>query len=82
MKEDSCIYKNLVIWMVTNRVSMKKMSTMIGVGYVTFWYWMSGATEIKISAIRKILEITGMSFEKAFAVEESEEYDGTQKVST
>lgn len=72
MKEDSCRYKNLVVWMAINRISMKKMAKMMNVGYVTFWYYITGKTEIKISAIRKILEITGMSFEEAFA-EESEE---------
>lgn len=72
MKEDSCIYKNLIVWMAVHRVSMKKMAEMLNVGYGTFWYYITGKTEIKIGAIRKILEITGMSFEEAFA-EESEE---------
>lgn len=51
--------------------TIREMSNMLGVTHHTFRSWMVGDRDIKLEHIKKILAITGMTFEEAFQRKDS-----------
>ena len=66
--ETRCIYKGLRDWMNQNEVNITALSLMCKMEqcYPTMLRYLSGASEIKKSAIDKILKATGLTYEQAF----------------
>lgn len=62
-------YPNLEAWMFKRGISNKDFSTMINVSIATVARLVSGKQGISKSTIDKILAVTGMTYEEAFAKE-------------
>lgn len=65
-----CIYPRIRSFMAENRISVHKFSKIMGVNGTALYHALSGMTYPKKNLIDKILETTGMSYEKAFSMEE------------
>lgn len=70
---DEIIYVNIAKWLKQNEISLSKFSKMLDPKANSSTRLKNKLTksksELKISQIKKILEITGMSFEEAFEEE-------------
>lgn len=69
--EKICIYTGLRDWMNENKVNITALLQMIGYVYApgSNKRWkakLSGETSLKIDEIKKILAVTGLTFEQAF----------------
>lgn len=73
---DSCIYPNLGHRLGDMRYSVRDLAAALGVTNRVVYSWFHGDTEIKMGAIRKLLALTGLSFEQAFATEEADIDEG------
>lgn len=74
-----CVYKGLAEYMERNNVSTLKLTKMLGytsANYVTIGKKLAGLSQFDLKIIKKILEITGMTFEECFALKESVTSDG------
>lgn len=70
------IYKGLNDWMRKNRLNVSKLAERMGMTEIhdieRFRSQMSGRYKITLDTIRKILRMTGMSFEEAFGCEDDD----------
>ena len=65
-----CIYPRIRAFMREKGISVHRFSQIMGVNGPTLYNALSGMTYPKKNLIDKILEATGMSYEKAFSMEE------------
>ena len=70
-KQNAVIFKGLREWLSTNKISRAKFCDMLGyesgtATRVRLNSKLYGCTEFKMNEIKKILEVTGMTFEEAF----------------
>ena len=77
---DDLIYPNIARWLFENQVSMAAFSQSMGKGkrnssYTRIVECLHGKRRFDISEIKKILEVTGMTFEEAF-----EEAENVEKI--
>ncbi len=63
---DSIIYPEIEKWLNTRQMSMKRFSELIGVSYNHTVRILHGYNEPRMNIVRKILKVTGLSFENAF----------------
>ena len=69
-----CVYKGLSEYMRRNNMSTSELTKMMGytpANSVTISKKLKGLTAFDINQIRKILGLTGMTFEECFALKES-----------
>lgn len=64
---DKCVFPNLQKWMAVNDCKLYDLADRVGASYNSMSRWMTGQTDPKLYYIERILEVTGMSFEEAFA---------------
>ena len=57
---------NLRAWMGANRVSGRKLAEMMDMPYNTFRVKYTGKTKWTLTEIKKLLDITGLTFEELF----------------
>ena len=69
-------FPNIAKWLHTEGIYNYEFADMLGVSGATLGSWLLGKTEPSLYAIRKIIEVTGMPFEVAFAVEEKQDGNG------
>ena len=76
--ETACIYPNLRRWLNENKVSRQQLARLIGL--VSYHYsanrvagWLKGETDPPKWAIDKLLQLTGLTYEKLFHQEKTEE---------
>lgn len=75
---DWIVYPNIKKWLFENQVSMAKFVQLVsgkdsqGRRMDHFRKCLAGQSEFKFNQIKEILELTGMTFEKAFEVENDE----------
>lgn len=65
-KEIICIYPGLKLWMWDNDWNTCKLAREVGVNENTLYQNLSGNTDMKMCTIRRILAVTGLTFEQAF----------------
>lgn len=78
--DEKIIYPNLAKWMADNRIPKYKLSEMIGLKSkctANIRFKLLGERDFSITEIKKLLEITGQTFEYLFVEKEGEE-DGTK----
>ncbi|WP_425755123.1 helix-turn-helix domain-containing protein [Ihubacter sp. rT4E-8] len=78
---EACIYPNLISWMAKNRFTVQQLHyELFGYvsGVVKTYKRLKGQTEFKIAEIRKILNLTGMTFNECFELKQ-ECQEGKQK---
>ena len=68
-KEIICIYPGLKLWMWDNDVNMIKFAELVGVHVHTISANFRGLTDMRMYTVRRILKVTGLTFEQAFGVE-------------
>ena len=71
-KHRSGIYPVLGRWMAENKIGIDRFSKMLDISYPALRKFLDGKSSPKLETIQKILKVTGMSFEKAFATEETD----------
>ena len=67
------LYGNILNWMLDNHVQLKTLAENIGVCTSTLGAKLQGKKDFNMSEIKKILKITGMTFEEAFKETKNEE---------
>jgi hypothetical protein len=72
--ENSVVFVGLRDWMNENKVSINALCRKIyrnahPVLVSKVINWLNGKNDIKLSVVKKILEVTGLTFEQAFRVE-------------
>ena len=73
---NGCRYPNITGWMANNNMDVCGMRHLLNdMDYRGFRSRLFGKTEFRLSEIKKILHITGMTFEKAFFDREEENQD-------
>ena len=65
-QEIICIYPGIKLWMRENDMNLRTLAAKIGVNKATLGLNFRGLTEMSMFTIRRILEITGLTFEQAF----------------
>ena len=65
-KEFICIYPGIKLWMRENDMNIRTLAEKIGAHPKTLGLNFRGLTEMSMFTIRRILEITGLTFEQAF----------------
>ena len=65
-QEIICIYPGLKLWMWDNDWNTCRLAQEAGVHVNTLSHNLRGNTDMKMCTIRRILEITGLTFEQAF----------------
>lgn len=60
-------YPNINNWLVENKLPLYKLAKMLDVNVSTVLSYFTGATEFKKPTIDKLLEVTGLTYEEAFA---------------
>lgn len=65
-REIICIYPGIKLWMRENDMNLRTLAEKIGVNKATLGLNFRGLTEMSMFTIRRILEITGLTFEQAF----------------
>lgn len=53
-------------WMGANKVSGRKLAALMGRSYETIRIKLSGKTEWTLPEIKKLMEVTGLTFEELF----------------
>ena len=66
-------YVNISKHLTEKGITLKNFAEILGVEYSTLRMYLNGKREFSISQIRKIIEVTGMSFEDAFLYEVKED---------
>lgn len=66
-------FPNIADWLYEQSIYNYEFAEMLGISNATLSRWLLGKTEPTLYDIRKIIEVTGMPFEKAFAVEEKDD---------
>lgn len=67
------VYPNLREWMRKNTCTTRMLCDMTGTSYMSLFRGLQNAKyELRKSTIDKILEVTGMTYEEAFALDQSE----------
>lgn len=61
-----CIYDNLTKFISENRITNTKLSEYLGISIITLRHKLRDDKHFNIKEIKKILDITGMTFEEAF----------------
>lgn len=75
LKHMNCIpsyYPNIRKWMIENRVSERRFANMTGICQSTISFILNGKKRPSMASINKVLKATGMTFEEAFATEETD----------
>lgn len=67
-KNKNYIYPNIADWLFDQGIYAKEFAVMIDASNVSLTNWMLGRTQPTMYHIKKILEVTGMTFEYAFAL--------------
>lgn len=67
----SCIYPNLALWMVEHNVGYSKMARAVGTDPQTIRRALTADGTIRKHFIDAILDLTGMTYEEAFAPKEN-----------
>ena len=73
---EKCIYKGLSDYIDKEKITLSELAKMIGMKCKTTELAkkrITGVRPFKINEIRKILKITGMTFEECFSLKESED---------
>ena len=75
---DICVYKGLSEYIKKNNMTLSAFTEILRPNYKGYNTsrikgWISGVRDFGISDIRKILELTGMTFEECFALKERED---------
>lgn len=65
-QEIICIYPGLKLWMWDNDWNTCRLAQEAGVNENTLYQNISGNTDMKMCTIRRILAVTGLTFEQAF----------------
>ena len=71
--ERKIIYPGLRAWMAENWCSVSKLADACGIIRQTMYVYLSQAGRMKIGAVQRILNYTGLTFEEAFGTEEFNE---------
>lgn len=71
-KHRSGIYPNLGRWMVENKIGLDRFSRMLEMSYPALRKLLDGKSSPRLETIQKILKITKLPFEEAFATEETD----------
>lgn len=71
-KHRSGIYPNLGRWMVENKIGLDRFSKAVGISYQGLRNFLDGKSNPKFQTIQNILKVTGMTYEQAFATEETD----------
>lgn len=61
-----CSLPKLKAWMAKNHVSQLILAEEVGVTQCTFSNWMSGESQPRLGHIRKLITVTGLTFEQLF----------------
>lgn len=61
-----CIWPGIKLWMWDNDVNMIKFAELVGVHVHTISANFRGLTDMRMYTVRRILEVTGLTFEQAF----------------
>lgn len=70
-----CAYPGIAQWLFDNRINYAKFAGLTGFAQATISRWMNGTHKLSKSAIDKILEVTGMTYEQAFGEPEAPQPD-------
>lgn len=70
---DLCAYEGLANYIQENKSSTSKIAQYIGLSNNNVYVKLVGKREFRINEIRKMLELTGMTFEECFALKERED---------
>lgn len=73
VKQRSGIYPNLGSWMAENKIGAYRFAEVIGRSYEFTHQFLIGKVSPGIKTINKVLEVTGMTYEQAFATEQTED---------
>lgn len=63
------IYPNIAVWMMANDMPIMEFAAKLDIAHMTFKKYMTGKREPTKYMIDKILDVTGMTYEEAFAHE-------------
>ena len=63
----NAVYPNLASWMLENGITPRKLSDSLDMSPDVVRAWLLGEREPRLSSIKALLAVTGMSFEEAFA---------------
>lgn len=72
VKHRSGIYPNLGNWMSENKISLDRFSKAVGMSYQGLRNFLYGKSNPKFETIQNILKITGLTYEEAFATNQSD----------
>ena len=61
------LYPEIERWMRENRVSINELARLVGLTGQTMQNHLYGISQFKLSTIRKLVELTGIPFEKLFS---------------
>lgn len=73
VKHRSGIYPNLGSWMAENKIGVNRFAEAIGRSYEFTHNFLMGKVSPGIRTINNVLEVTGMTYEQAFATEQTED---------
>lgn len=73
VKHRSGIYPNLGNWMSENKIGLDRFSKAVGISYQGLRNFLNGKSNPKLETIQNILKVTGMTYEQAFATEQTED---------
>ena len=65
-QEIICIWPGIKLWMWDKDVNMIKFAELVGVHVNTISANFRGLTDMRMYTVRRILEVTGLTFEQAF----------------
>ena len=77
---DRCVYPAIAQWLYEHRCTYAKLAEMIGAPDASVSRWMNGRHKLSKPTIDKILEVTGLTYEQAFLVADTDQpevADGT-----
>lgn len=66
-----CVYPGIGQWLFENRCSYAKLAELIGAPQSSVSRWMNGINKLNKPTIDKILDVTGMTYEQAFGLDEA-----------